>query len=43
MGYYGYYGFEKDLAQARYWYEIAFKNGKEYAGASIENIDRFGV
>ena len=40
---YGYYGFEKDLIHARYWYEIAFKNGKEYAGACIENIDRFGV
>lgn len=40
---YGYYGFEKDLVHARYWYEIAFKNGKEYAGKCIENIDRFGV
>lgn len=40
---YGYYGFEKDLVHARYWYEIAFKNGKEYAGSCIGDIDKFGI
>lgn len=40
---YGYYGFEKNLANARYWYEKAFQNGKESAGTCMENIEKFGA
>lgn len=35
-------GFKKDLAHAKYWYELALKNGKEYARVCIEEIDKWG-
>lgn len=37
----GYAGFPKDLALAKYWYERALKNGKEYAASCIEAIEKY--